>query len=70
MENLKEMEKDNRLICLFILFFVNIKFIYGWKERGNEGFFLKKVLVNLREPDSTFSYTCGNTSLSQIYLIT
>lgn len=42
-ENLKEMEKDNRLFCLFILFFVNIKFRYGWKERGNQiDFFLKK----------------------------
>lgn len=37
MENMKEMEKANRImLCLFNLFFVNSKFIYGGKGGGNE----------------------------------
>lgn len=37
MENMKEMEKANRImLCLFNFFFVNSKFVYGGKGGGNE----------------------------------
>lgn len=71
MENMKEMEKGNKIIlCLFNLFFVNCKIMYGVEERGKDILNFFKVLFNLRDPDSTFSYTDGRGSLSQIYLIT
>lgn len=39
MENMKEMEKDNKIIlCLFNLFFVNCKVMYGGEERGKDIF--------------------------------
>lgn len=37
MENMKEMEKDNKIIlCLFNLCFVNYKVVYGVEERGKD----------------------------------
>lgn len=45
MENMKEMEKDNKIIlCLFNLFFVNCKVMYGGEERGKDIFNFLKVL--------------------------
>lgn len=72
MENMKQMEKDNKIIlCLFNLFFVNCKVMYGGEERGKDILNFFKVLFNLRDPDSAFSYTDGRGwFLSQMYLIT
>lgn len=36
-ENMKEMEKDNKIIlCMFNLFFVNCRVMYGVEERGKD----------------------------------